>query len=214
MRRYAAIIATAFLLSLAGPSAARSPPLRSDVPLWQGSGNDVWPRRFEGAIGVESPIAVGDWRVTDIPCAFPHPGDCETWLRIRYAGAIHGGFAFQEARTRTALDGAPAEIGFVVPLSEGGEPSGPKLLAFEIGMQGGSRYLLVRASGEPLFKHFDVLPVSCAPAPNGVIQRRAPEHTIFRTDYCVAVTQDGIARLARQTAHEPAEATMDFVADR
>jgi hypothetical protein len=188
-----------------------SPPLRSDLPLWPRPSADVLPQIMAtgGEIGVESEVGVGDWRIVDSQCEYG-PSECETWLRVSFIGATDVGFVFTEAATRAGLETAPHEFGFIVILPTAKTTDGSKLFAFEIGMRGGSRYLLVR--GNPPFKLFDVLSVACDKnPPAGVVRRRSKDQEGPLTDYCVALSRNGLVRLAHVAASYKAEARMSLV---
>jgi hypothetical protein len=193
--------------------------IRSAVPLWSGGGPDVWPQSLSSKteIGVTSIVGIGDWKIVDIQCA-KNGGreDCVTWMRVGFVGVFDLGFTFREAKTQAGLGSALAEPGFIVVLPRSKGSAGDRLLAFEIGMRGGSRYVLVRPDGAPKLQHFDVLSGGCAGADESTWDRdgfrylKAEDQSFFRTDYCLVRTREGLAALATRSASGAPVATMSL----
>lgn len=218
MRRIQSQIAAAVATAFIAAHTACAAPLRSDVPLWPSGGDNVWPQSItsKDELGFTSIVGVGDWRLHYADCE-GDGDDCFTWLRIGFFSVIDGGFTVGEARTRKGLDDAISEPAFFVALPKLDRSDGAKVFVLQIGFRAGSRYLLLRGHGKPLYKQFDVLDGSCEGAGAtawsslGYRERRAPEHGFFRTDYCAVRTVNGLERLAVKALSPKPEQTMEFV---
>ncbi len=192
-------------------NAAAAAPVRSDLPLWPGGGDNIWPQSLneKGAIGMRSIAGIGDWHLHDPDCKPGQPQDgCDSWLRIGVFSLLDGGFTIREATTRAGLETALGTPGFLIALPSIDGADGSKFLALQIGFRGGSRYMLLRGRGDPPYRRFDVLDADCQNASRssqGYALRVHPNSRFFPTDYCLVRSQKGIEHLARQAArYEPA----------
>lgn len=220
LRRLLSLCVATGLMAAAHVAAAA--PIRSDVPLWPtgGDGDNVWPQAItsKDELGFTSIVAVGDWRLRYTDCDPKESGDdCYTWLRLEFFSLIDGGVTVTEARTRKGLDDAIGTPALFVTFPNLDRSDGAKVFALQIGFRGGSRYIVLKGRGQPLYKQFDILDGVCegdgaaAWTSRGYRERRAPEHGFFLTDYCAVRTVKGLENLAIKGLAAKPEQAMEFV---
>jgi hypothetical protein len=212
------LIATlAAIAVIAGAGTTTAAPVRSDLPLWLGGGDNVWPQSMssKNEIGFTSIVKVGDWRLRNLRCepADSDDKDCFTWLRLDFLSVIDGGFTVAEARTRAGLGDSISQPALFIALPELDAPDGTKVFVLQIGFRGGSRYLLLKGHGKPAYKQFEVLSADCSgdDPPSGFRQRKAPHGSFFLTDYCVVENQEGLKNLAVKSLSGKSESAMEFI---
>lgn len=196
---------------LLAAAPAHAEPLRSDLPLWgaEDGPEAMWPQSFasdDGDFGCVSRLRFGDWRLVTREDDGP---ERVTWMRIRSYGVFHCAAVFAEAVAREALPYVHGEPGFLVDLGRAG---GESLHALQIGLRGGSRYLLLAAQ-EPAVENaaarYRVLAADC-PARN---VRNGPSVGVFLTSYCVVNDRRTMVEIARRAAARPSETQLEYAGD-
>lgn len=191
------------------PAFADDLPIRSDIPLWGENDEGVWPQRIEGSdeIGVTSAFAIGDWRRVSGDCV------CDAWINLKLSGVFHPGYLWRGASGREALPGVESEITLIASLETG--VAHPHLFAIELGMWGGSRYLLISldwANGS--IKRFTLLDPICDVAGDAAHVRKAAFETVYRTEYCAVDSQAALLAIAREATTRPPQAAYEWVGER
>jgi hypothetical protein len=167
--------------------------LRSDVPLWtELSGLNVTPRPMSandiGCTGVDWHF-FGEWKQTYTSDEYGDGPD-PLWWRLHNTGSFHCAGYFGAGEERGGPTDEFDDGGYIVSL--GHDPaSGLDLVAWEIGMRGGSTYLLLAAlPGER--NQYAVLDPDCAFGQ----ERRAADGSIFITEYCAIPDRAALRRTA------------------
>jgi hypothetical protein len=174
--------------------------LHADLPLYDISYEQVWPRSFSNAngdFGCISRIRFGTWTFTD------REGETEAWQISNY-GVFHCAAIFREAQEKSDLKEAQYVHGLVVLLgtvSKSGKPI--ELWAFQKGMIPGSEYILLsRATDKDMIKTFSVLQRAC---PDGQM-RKLPQGQsldIWPTSYCAIASRAELLALAKKMLERP-----------
>jgi hypothetical protein len=158
----------------------------------------------EESFGCSSNIRFGDYR--EVP-ADEEWG--ESWWRIQNYGVIHCGLLFSQASNRTDLGSGFRDHAWIIVLDKvhttGGEL---ELLALQIGVRGGSTYLLLsRPTAGGLDASLNVLDPEC---PRGAT-RQARSFDSWRTDYCAVPSQAALRRIARAASRRPPVSVLEYV---
>lgn len=201
---------TALLLTLlAAPALADGyVPLRSDLPVLKGRPDAIWPQVSvdDSGFSAASIIALGDWKRTESNCF--EGESCESWLRLDIMSIFHGGYVIAQASSRDDLD-ATGEPGRIAELGGGSTVGGANLFAIQIGIRGGSAYILVSAPDETPIKHLTVLDSDCAHS-GAARLRDAGAVAALYTSYCVVDSWAALKRLAVAALNRPPLAKLEF----
>jgi hypothetical protein len=212
-KRFFTLVLSIAVLSCASPASqgreaedeARSDILFSDLPLYRGESENMWPQHFydDSSFGCVSRVAFGDW-------VFREQGDDDpVWFRFRNYGAFHCWALVGRGYERQQLESAASKPAYFVlmgNLEVGGDRR--ELWAIQIGARPGSEYILLsRSPRDGLIASFDVLQIRC-PRAN---VRDAGSVDILLTRYCAVNTRGDLLRLAQQMAHLPAVGSLALV---
>jgi len=212
-RRFFTVVLSLAVLSCASPvsqglgagNEARSDILFSDLPLYRGESENMWPQHFydDDSFGCVSRVAFGDWVLRE------QDGDDPVWFRFRNYGAFHCWALVGRGDERQQLESAASKPAFFV-LMGNIEVAGDRreLWAIQIGARPGSEYMLLsRSPRDGSIDSFDVLQIRC-PRAN---VRDAGAIDILLTRYCAVNTRGDLLRLAQQMAHLPAIGSLALV---
>ena len=200
----------------------REMPVRSDLPLWSEASPGVWPQptTVDKHPGHDSPMMLGDWKVTDLACtkgaALGNPDDCVTWFRIAIFGADDGGFRVTRSLARAALDGSRDEPAVADPLPIDPKDRDLRFIVLQTGFRS-SDYEILSTRDHGIIKHFSVFRSDCTDksakaSPRKDIEiRRSSLSTVFRTEYCAVHSVAAIRGLAQAAAGKSPSATMEWV---
>jgi hypothetical protein len=191
------------------PAAAQDVLLRSDLPLWTGEEDDLYPKNFYEAdsFGCISNIRTGDFRMTE---TFEGGETSETWYRVHNYGVFHCALVIRSADEQAALDIAPREFFWVVVLDKVRTDAGEiELLAFQQGARGGSTYVLFSRTVGAEDPGLTLLNPEC---PASMVRGGQPID-VWRTDYCVVPDQRALRRIARAAAGQAPVGRLEWVED-
>ena len=186
------------LALMAGPTAASAQDLHADTPLWtyDDSGDELFPSHFsdEESFGCSNIIDPGFYRfeVRDDP-------DEAMFWRITNYGAFHCalsfGITYEQEEAHEAFEG-PA---WIVKLGDDtvGEAA-VELLALQIGIADGSRYILLRRLKNEM-QGLEVLTHRCLRG----LERRIAQIDIWRQDSCIVGSKADLRRVAREANRRP-----------
>jgi hypothetical protein len=202
MSRFPIAVAMAATL-FASAAGAQTLVLRSDLPLWPDGRTEVWPQSFsnDDGFGCASLFEIGDWRLGGAT-----PDGADDWVRIGHYGAFHCANTYATARNRLGLGNAGHDLTFLASLGVSGAE---ELFAVQIGLRGGSRYILLAATKpgpRERPKKFRVLDPDC---PRSMV-RRGGMIDLWITDYCVARNAGDIRRVAFRGAAKPSELFLEY----
>lgn len=189
------------------PAAAQDVLLRSDLPLWTGEEDDLYPKNFYDAdsFGCISNIRTGDFRMTE---TFEGGETSETWYRVHNYGVFHCALVIRSAHEQAALDTASSEFFWVVVLDKVRTEAGEiELLAFQHGARGGSTYLLFSRLADSEDGGLTLLAPECPDS----MKRGGLPIDVWRTDYCAVPDQDALRRIARDAAGHPPIGRLEFI---
>jgi len=188
--------------------------IRSDLPLW-GHGDapeTTWPQHFtsaDGGFGCASKLRFGDWRLVT-----RGPDDAREfveWMRIHNYGVFHCAAGFRRANGRAGLPDATPAFGYLVDL--GPAPSGRETLhALQIGMAGGSEYVLLAAESVGADDGPRAYRVLAADCPAGA-RRKGRRIDIFSTSYCAPKDRRMVIAMARRAAAKPSVTRLEYAGD-
>ena len=200
-------------LTLAGlmGGVAEAQSLRSDSPLWTYETRpdpDLFPAPFfdDDSFGCSVPLGLGLYRVTYVT---DDAEEDETFVRIKNYGAIHCALTFGTAHDREDVDTAFEDFAWLIVLDEIRRPDGTDehLLALQIGVRAGSRYVLLRRQGAGLSAPLDELDWKCPVR----AERRTASIDIWRQDSCIVSSKAELRRMARMAARRPVVATWNLL---
>lgn len=185
------------------PAEVYSDLIHSDLPLFDGSSEEIWPQSFhdDNSFGCRSRVMFGDWALLD------HENQVVEWFKIENYGAFHCWALVGNALEREQLDSAESRPLFFVRLDT---ILNRELWAFQIGTKPGSDYVLLsRAVSDDSIEEFELLQTRC-PAPN---VRDAGNLDILRTDYCAVNSRATLVDLAKAMALLPSLGKLSWVGD-
>lgn len=189
----------ALVLALsAGPTVASAQTLRADTPLWtyDDSGDELFPTRFSDneSFGCSNIIDPGFYRleVQDDP-------DAAMFWRITNYGAFHCALTFGVAYEQEAAHEAFEGPAWIIRLGNDtvGEAA-VELLALQIGIADGSRYILLRRPKNEM-QGLEVLAHRCLRG----LERRVAQIDIWRQDSCIVRSKTDLRRVAREANRRP-----------
>jgi hypothetical protein len=190
-------------------SAVAQERVHSDLPLFSGANEELWPRGFvsEDSFGCTSRIAFGDWKQT---ISREEGGDPDVeWLRFGNYGVFHCAIVESSAGERADLVRAGFKHSWFVELGTASGPVGRiELWALQSGARPGSDYLLLsRKPGTGTIKTFHILQLKCAR--NQIRQGKSLDS--WRTDYCSVNSASEWRSLAHKMAKLPPAGTIELV---
>lgn len=178
--------------------------LHSDLPLFDGGGENTWPQRYEDdeSFGCVSRIAFGDWSFEDRNSR----DDVDAWYRFSNYGVFHCWANVARADERGNLDAAEPRPSFFVLLDRVRiDAREVELWAVQLGARPGSEYLLLsRETGDGLIDSFEMLHSVCPDAD----VRDAGTLDVLLTRYCVVPSRESLIALARRMAQLPPRGTL------
>ena len=175
--------------------------IHSDLPLFDASGENVWPQSFssEDSFGCASRILFGDWALLN------QDGELEDWYRFSNHGVFHCWALVGHAYEREELNDVASEPSFFVRL---GTSMGKELWVIQVGVRPGSDYILLsRAINDEGIAEFEVMQTKC---PHANV-RDAGSLDILLTRYCAVNNRSDLMRLARKMAKLPPRGTLLMV---
>ncbi len=192
----------------AGSASAQSVQLRSGLPLWNNDHgvDETYPKNFieDDGFGCSSNLNFGDYR------ALRPDGEPDVFWRISNYGVFHCALILRQASDRENLAEARFEYMWIIPLGEvTRDGQRRELLAFQIGIAGGSEYLLLSRPKGSLQGPFELLEPTC---PRGAEFREA-SLDIWHTAYCVVESQGALKRIAFAAARRSIAGTLEWVGD-
>ncbi len=191
----------ALVLALAlmtGPTAASAQDLHADMPLWtyDDSGDELFPTRFsdDESFGCSNIIDPGFYRLD----AQDDPDAVMFW-RITNYGVFHCaltfGIAYEQEEANKTFEG-PA---WIVKLGDDTvDEAEVELLALQIGIVDGSRYILLRRPKNEMHG-LEVLAHRCLRG----LERRVAQIDIWRQDSCIVRSKADLRRVAREANRRP-----------
>jgi hypothetical protein len=162
----------------------------------------LYPQHFTDAdsFGCSVPLQLGvyrrDWNGGDRDDAF---------VRVQNYGVFHCALIYGEAFDRADADTAFEDHAWLIMLdknrrADGGED---QLMALQIGVRAGSRYVLLRRRGTELSASLEELDWNC-PAN---AERRTARLDIWVQDSCIIASKAELRQVARAAARRPIVAT-------
>ncbi|MGA0546274.1 hypothetical protein ACO2Q1_13450 [Brevundimonas sp. VNH65] len=201
MKRFGLALAMVGLVS--GVAQAQS--LRSDSPLWTYQNEPdpgLFPTHFfdEDSFGCSIPLGLGIYRVTSA-----ETDEDESFVRVANYGVIHCALIYGEAYDREDAGKAFEDHAWLIQLDKLRRADGNDdyLLALQIGVRAGSRYVLLRRHGPELSAALEELDWKC-PAN---AERRTAQIDIWKQDACIIASKADLRRMARNAARRPPVAT-------
>ncbi|WP_420139852.1 hypothetical protein [Sphingomonas sp.] len=197
------LMLAAMLLAAPQDDAADAQPpqdelIHSDLPLWAGDADTMWPRSFQddASFGCVTKIAYGDWRFDS-----SDPEEDPTWYRWTNYGVVHCIMMSRDAERRSMLRAAPSRAAYLIELGTAVGRQGPVALwALQQGAMPGSDYILLSSAPQSgVVTAFDVLPREC-PAE---YWRQGPQLSILKTSYCAITSRDALIAMARRMVLRP-----------
>ncbi|MBU1272641.1 MAG: hypothetical protein KJ728_06245 [Alphaproteobacteria bacterium] len=184
---------------------AQAQTLRSDTPLWTYQNEPdqgLYPQHFTDAVsfGCSIPLQLGvyrrDWNAD---------GEDDAFVRLQNYGVFHCALLYGEAYDRADAEAAFEDHAWLIMLDESRRPDGraDQLLALQIGVRAGSRYVLLRRRGNELSAPLEELDWKC-PAD---AEHRKARLDIWVQDSCVIASKADLRRVARAAAGRPIIAT-------
>jgi hypothetical protein len=202
MKRF--VLALAIVSVFGGVAQAQS--LRSDSPLWTYQNErdaDLYPQAFfdDESFGCSVPFRVGDYR----RIATTEDED-DTFIRVGNYGVMHCALIYGETYDRDDVADAFEDYAWLIDLGELNDGEG-RLLAFQIGVRTGSRYVLLRQRGSGLSSSFEELDWKCPVN----AEHRVARIDIWTQDVCVVASKADLRRIASTAARNPAAATWELL---
>ena len=183
--------------------------VHSDLPLFSGRNEPLWPRGFaeKDEWGCTSRVAFGDWKFVELADEGAEPNS--RWLRLQNYGVFHCAAIEQWADEREELGQRGFKHSWFVELGRARRgDSELELWALQSGSRPGSNYLLLARKPEPgLIKSFEVLAVDC-PREH---QRNGEGPDIWRADYCAINSARDLKSFAKKMAGRPSAGKLTFV---
>lgn len=176
--------------------------LHSDLPLYDFSYTEFWPRHFteaDGSFGCSSRVPFGDWRLT--------AADAEDriWRFTNY-GVFHCAMVFREGDDLADLEERQShyEYGFVARIGTARRAGRDvELWTLQRGTVPGSDYILLSRAAEPgRIQQFTVLQRRCPPGRTRKL-KSGQNLDIWGTRYCAINSRGELLALAREMASLP-----------
>lgn len=192
-----------------GATQAQVQSLRSDSPLWTYESErdaGLFPEHFTDAesFGCSIPLRLGLYRRIEMAEDFD-----ESFVRIDNYGVFHCAVLYGEAFDRKDADVAFEDHAWLIvldkiPRSDGSED---ELLALQIGISAGSRYILLRRRSGNLSEPLDVLDWEC---PASAEHRRA-QIGIWAQNSCITSSKTELRKIAHSAAQKPVLARLELL---
>lgn len=188
------VFTTSVFLALAADTTAEAQTLRSSTPLW----NDVSGRKAlypQSYVDAESfgcilpDLKLGVYHHVDAQ----FPDDPSFW-RIENYGVVHCALTFGTAHDEEDILTSFEDFAWVANIGESRTINAARLMAIQIGVSGGSRYIILRSIPDSDRQRFDVLEAHC-PSDAETLEANID---IWRQRVCVVESQDQLARIARE----------------
>lgn len=183
--------------------------LRSDSPLWtyDSEPNEaLFPRFFtdEESFGCIHIIRTGLYRWASVD-----GGELEYW-RVDNYGVFHCALIVGVSPELNEAKDAFDDHAWIVRLDRVVEADGSEteLLAFQIGIRTGSRYVLLRRRKSDM-THLEELAPECPET----AERRTARIDIWGQDVCVVASQEQLRSIAQTANRRPAAARLDWMID-
>lgn len=187
------VFTTCVFLALSAGLTAKAQTLRSSTPLWNDvSGREaLYPQSYVDAesFGCILPdLKLGVYRHVDTEL----PDEPSFW-RIENYGAVHCALTFGTAHDEEDIVTSFEDFAWIANIGESRTIDAARLMAIQIGVSGGSRYILLRSIPDSDPQRFDVLESRC---PSDVETLDA-SIDIWRQWVCVVESKDQLTRIAQ-----------------
>lgn len=199
----------ALALAVIGTGSVEAQTLRSDSPLWTYQNErdpGLYPEHFvnEDSFGCAVPLRLGIYRHSSVD----DEGD-ETFVRIENYGVFHCALIYGETSDRADADSAFEDHAWLIELDKVRQPDGrdERLLALQIGVQAGSRYILLRDRDGDLSSPLEELDWKCPAS----AERRTARIDVWSQNSCVISSKADLRRVARAASRRPAVATLELL---
>lgn len=188
-------------------SVVHAQTIRSDSALWtyDNASSSLYPQGFvdDQSFGCVHAINVGVWRYIETD-----KQDWPEYWRLSNYGVFHCALLYGRADDEAAAGEAFESYAWLARLTEPhSAPDEIELWALQIGVAGGSRYILLRRIGDDSAAPFDVLDAAC---PRDAERRRA-NIDIWVQDDCIVDAKADIVRIAQSAANRPPRGRLEFV---
>ena len=201
------VFATSVFLLLAAGATAKAQTLRSITPLWNDvSGREVlYPHSYVDAesFGCILPdLKLGLYHYID--AEFP---DEPSFWRLENYGAVHCALTFGTAHDEEDILTSFEDFAWIANTGESRTIEAARLMAIQIGVSGGSRYILLRSIPDSDHQKFDVLEARC-PSDAETLEANID---IWRQWVCVVESQDQLTRIAQDADTRASAGRLEWI---
>jgi hypothetical protein len=189
-------------------AGAQAQTLRSDSPLWTYQNEPdpgLYPEHFvdQESFGCAVPLHLGVYRRTSTG----EDADI-SFMRVANYGVFHCALMYGEANDPEDIDTAFEDYAWLIELDRKDRADGTtnRLLALQIGIKAGSRYVLLRHRASESTTSLGELDWKC---PAGA-ERRTARIDIWQQNACVISSKDDLRRIARIADRQPVTARWEL----